>query len=216
MAALEAIGGKSSHLVPHLVANRLGDPRQIAIAAAHEFGVPLLDLDAVELDLDIVKLVNDKLLHQASRPAAAAARQAPVRRRVPTRPTCRRSTRSSSRPALRIEAVVVEEDKLDAARRARDRAGRHDDAELGRRGRLRPRESRNHRPATRKSAERGIERDDVDDAPIVRFVNKVMLDAIKRGASDIHFEPYEKHLPDSPAHRRRAERGRAPAGRSWR
>jgi type IV pilus assembly protein PilB len=38
----------------------------------------------------------------------------------------------------------------------------------------------------------GVERADVDDAPIVRFVNKVMLDAIKRGASDIHFEPYER------------------------
>ena len=37
-----------------------------------------------------------------------------------------------------------------------------------------------------------ISRDDVEDAPIVRFVNKVMLDAIRRGASDIHFEPYEK------------------------
>jgi type IV pilus assembly protein PilB len=34
---------------------------------------------------------------------------------------------------------------------------------------------------------------DVDDAPVVRFVNKVMLDAIKRSASDIHFEPYEKY-----------------------
>jgi len=37
-----------------------------------------------------------------------------------------------------------------------------------------------------------ISRDDVEDAPIVRFVNKLMLDAIRRGASDIHFEPYEK------------------------
>ena len=37
-----------------------------------------------------------------------------------------------------------------------------------------------------------ISRDDVEDAPMVRFVNKVMLDAIRRGASDIHFEPYEK------------------------
>ncbi len=35
-------------------------------------------------------------------------------------------------------------------------------------------------------------RDDVEDAPIVRFVNKILLDAIKKGASDIHFEPYEK------------------------
>ena len=33
---------------------------------------------------------------------------------------------------------------------------------------------------------------DVDDAPVVRFVNKVLLDAIKKGASDLHFEPYEK------------------------
>src|SRR5690606_38779137 len=37
-----------------------------------------------------------------------------------------------------------------------------------------------------------VTRDDVEDAPVVRFVNKVLLDAIKRGASDIHFEPYEK------------------------
>jgi type IV pilus assembly protein PilB len=35
-------------------------------------------------------------------------------------------------------------------------------------------------------------RDDIEDAPIVRFVNKIMVDAIKKGASDIHFEPYEK------------------------
>ena len=35
-------------------------------------------------------------------------------------------------------------------------------------------------------------RDTADDTPIVRFVNKVLLDAIKQGASDIHFEPYEK------------------------
>ena len=41
-------------------------------------------------------------------------------------------------------------------------------------------------------ADAGLGRDDVEDAPIVRFVNKVMLDAIKKGASDIHFEPYEK------------------------
>jgi type IV pilus assembly protein PilB len=40
--------------------------------------------------------------------------------------------------------------------------------------------------------EEGLGRDEVDDAPIVRFVNKLMLDAIRRGASDIHFEPYEK------------------------
>ena len=37
-----------------------------------------------------------------------------------------------------------------------------------------------------------VSKDDIEDAPVVRFVNKVLLDAIKRGASDVHFEPYEK------------------------
>ena len=32
----------------------------------------------------------------------------------------------------------------------------------------------------------------IDETPIVRFINKVLIDAIKQGASDIHFEPYEK------------------------
>ena len=33
---------------------------------------------------------------------------------------------------------------------------------------------------------------EVDDAPVVRFINKILLDAINKGASDVHFEPYEK------------------------
>lgn len=35
---------------------------------------------------------------------------------------------------------------------------------------------------------------DEDDAPIVVFINKILLDAIKKGASDLHFEPYEKYF----------------------
>ena len=35
---------------------------------------------------------------------------------------------------------------------------------------------------------------EIDDAPVVRFVNKILLDAIKKGASDIHMEPYEKYF----------------------
>jgi type IV pilus assembly protein PilB len=33
----------------------------------------------------------------------------------------------------------------------------------------------------------------VDDAPVVRFIQKLLIDAINEGASDIHFEPYEKY-----------------------
>ena len=54
------------------------------------------------------------------------------------------------------------------------------------------------------------DRDDVEDAPIVRFVNKLMLDAIRKGASDIHFEPYEKIYRVRYPHGRRPE-GNGPA-----
>ena len=37
-----------------------------------------------------------------------------------------------------------------------------------------------------------VSESDIDDTPVVRFINKVLLDAINRGASDVHFEPYEK------------------------
>ena len=113
MAALEAIGGKSAHLVPYLVANRLGDPRQIAIAAAHEFGVPLLDLDAVDLDLDVVKLVDEKLLtkHRIL-PLLQRGKRLYVAVCDPTNLQALDDIKFQT--TLRIEPVVVEQDKLEA------------------------------------------------------------------------------------------------------
>src|SRR5690606_11036472 len=60
--ALASAKEASTTLASHLVSAGLADPREIAIAASQEFGVPLLDLDAVQPDLDVVKLVSDKLL----------------------------------------------------------------------------------------------------------------------------------------------------------
>jgi type IV pilus assembly protein PilB len=191
MAALEAIGGKSSNLVPHLVANRLGDPRQIAIAAAHEFGVPLLDLDAVDLDLDVVKLVEEKLLtkHRIL-PLLQRGKRLYVAVCDPTNLQALDDVKFQT--TLRIEPVVVEQDKLDA-RVARaieavdtSMSSFEDEGDFDL-------ENLEVSAADEEVGE-AVTTQDIDDAPIVRFVNKVMLDAIKRGASDIHFEPYEKHF----------------------
>src|SRR5499427_3331114 len=191
MAALEAIGGKSAQLVPHLVANRLGDPRQIAIAAAHEFGVPLLDLDAVDLDLDVVKLVEEKLLtkHRIL-PLLQRGKRLYIAVCDPTNLQALDDVKFQT--TLRIEPVVVEQDKLDArvsrAIEAVDTtmSNFEDEGDF----------DLENLEVSAGDEEVGAEvtSADIDDAPIVRFVNKVMLDAIKRGASDIHFEPYEKHF----------------------
>jgi type IV pilus assembly protein PilB len=191
MAALEAIGGKSAQLVPHLVANRLGDPRQIAIAAAHEFGVPLLDLDAVDLDLDVVKLVEEKLLtkHRIL-PLLQRGKRLYIAVCDPTNLQALDDVKFQT--TLRIEPVVVEQDKLDArvsrAIEAVDTtmSNFEDEGDFD----LENLEV----SAGDEEVGEAVTSADIDDAPIVRFVNKVMLDAIKRGASDIHFEPYEKHF----------------------
>jgi type IV pilus assembly protein PilB len=94
---------------------------------------------------------------------------------------------------LRIEAIVVEQDKLEArVSRAieavdttmSDLGGDDDGFDL------------ENLEISGGEEEVGgdVSSSEIDDAPIVRFVNKVMVDAIKKGASDIHFEPYEKHF----------------------
>src|SRR6202165_3096342 len=55
---------KRLSLVTHLVAANLATARDIAISASNEFGVPLLDLDSVALDLEAVRAVSDKLLQK--------------------------------------------------------------------------------------------------------------------------------------------------------
>ena len=192
MAALSAIDGKSANLVPHLVANRLGDPRQIAVAAAHEFGVPLLDLDAVDLDLDVVRLVDEKLLlkHRIL-PILQRGKRLFIAVCDPT--NLQALDEIKFQTTLRIEAVVVEQDKLDSrvarAIEAVDTTMQNleDDAEGFDLENLEV-SGGDEDPGA------DVANSDVDDAPIVRFVNKVMVDAIKKGASDIHFEPYEKHF----------------------
>jgi type IV pilus assembly protein PilB len=192
MAALNAIEGKSANLVPHLVANRLGDPRQIAIAAAHEFGVPLLDLDAVDLDLDVVKLVDEKLLlkHRIL-PILQRGKRLFIAVCDPT--NLQALDEIKFQTTLRIEAVVVEQDKLDTrvarAIEAVDTtmSSLDDDGEGFDLENLEV-------SGGDEEPNADVSSSDIDDAPIVRFVNKVMVDAIKKGASDIHFEPYEKHF----------------------
>ena len=188
--ALEATKEKNSSLVAYLVSNDLGDSRKIAVAAAHEFGVPLLDLDAVALDLDVVKLVSEKLLSRYRvLPLMQRGKRLYVGVSDPT--NLQALDDIGFQTSLRVEPIVVEQNKLD------ERVGKaieavdtsmssfdDDDFDL-----------ENLDVSTGDEDELGdeVSRADVDDAPVVRFVNKVMLDAIKRSASDIHFEPYEKY-----------------------
>ncbi len=209
LEALNAARERKTSIVTQLVSSGAANARDIAVAASNEFGVPLFDLDAVNLDLETVRLVNDKLI--------AKHRVLPLFRRgkrlflaVADPTNLHAIDEIKFQTSLGIEAVVVEDDKL---QKAIDKAIEQAEAQMP--------------PLTDEDGvdleslevtggedelDDKIGRDDVEDAPIVRFVNKVMLDAIRRGASDIHFEPYEKILSRAIAHGRRAEGNRATAG----
>src|SRR6266513_1773800 len=187
-AMLEAIHSareRKTSVVTQLVSSGAAKARDIAVAASNEFGVPLLDLDALSLDLEAVRLVNDKLL--------AKHRVLPVFRRgkrlflaVADPTNMHAIDEIKFQTSLVIEAVIVEDDKLQKAVEQVDNqmSALTDEGDVD----LESLEV----TGGEDELDEKIGRDDVEDAPIVRFVNKVMLDAIRRGASDIHFEPFEK------------------------
>ena len=190
LQAIAASKDAKTNLVSHLVANGLADAREIAIAASQEFGVPLLDLESIVPDLDVVKLVSDKLLQKH--------RVLPLVRRgkrlfvAVSDPTNLHSHRRDQVPDRHVGRSRRRRRRQAAAdRRPRHRAGRHADARIWPRTTWISRISIS-RAAMKSRTGTAVGRDDVEDAPIVRFVNKILLDAIKKGASDIHFEPYEK------------------------
>ena len=187
--AIAAAKETDGNLVSHLVTNGIAEAKEIAIAASQEFGVPLLDLDSIQLDLDVVKLVSDKLLakHRVL-PLVKRGKRLFVAVSDPT--NLHALDEIKFQTGLSVEAVVVEDDKLQKiANKTMEQVDTQmpalsdDDIDL---------ENLEVTGGDEDDGGGAVGRDDVEDAPIVRFVNKVLLDAIKRGASDIHFEPYEK------------------------
>jgi type IV pilus assembly protein PilB len=191
-AVLQALKGAQAQnitLVAYLVGREMIEARKIAISASSEFGVPLLDLDAIDLDMEAVKSVDQRLLakHQVL-PLVLRGKRLFLAVADPTDLPAIDEIKFQS--GLRVDTIIVEQDKLAAmvskALEAVDTSMSsfgEDDFDL---------ESLEITGGDDDIVSDDVARDDIEDAPVVRFVNKIMLDAIKRGASDIHFEPYEK------------------------
>ena len=176
-------------LVAYLVNEGLADARSIAVAASHEFGVPLLDLDAIDVDIDVIRAVDQKLINKHRvLPLVKRGQRLFLGISDPTNLAAIDDIKFQT--SLRIDPVVVEQDKLEerivkAIEAVDTTMGdlADDDFDL-----------ENLDVTGDQDDDEEIHKDDVEDAPVVRFVNKILLDAIKRGASDVHFEPYEKYF----------------------
>lgn len=188
--ALQALNQANSERVSFinfLLAHKLVKGNIIANTASREFGVPLFDIRAYERDPEVVTLIDEKLI-----------------RNCDALPLCKRGNKlfvAISDPAnlhaldqfqfqsglgtvpILAESLVLRQ-MIEEVLNTQDRSL----AELS--------------DTSLEDLEfTGLEKDisttvtsdsDIDDAPVVRFVNKILLEAISKGASDIHFEPYER------------------------
>jgi type IV pilus assembly protein PilB len=174
--------------VQHLVEAKGIDSAKIAAAASSEFGVPLMDLRSFDTAQFPEDLVDIKLIqrHHAL-PLFKRGKRLFIALADPT--NLQALDEIKFHTGINTEAIIVDQKALSVAiataTETKDAIEQLGDLESGQFEEL---EVEAIDENDRADGDLNME---ADDTPIVRFVNKVLLDAIKAGASDIHFEPYE-------------------------
>lgn len=173
--------------VSHVISSSVFEPSLIAEISSKEFGVPLYDLDAHTPSQFVKGALDEGLIskHEVL-PLGKKGNRLYVATSDPTNQHALTEVRFHC--GLNVEAVLVEYDKLLSAI---DRYISDNDETLGDMF-----DGVDDTALDNVDLDMGPSHDEPEDAepdaPIIRYVNKMLLDAIKRGASDIHFEPYEK------------------------
>jgi type IV pilus assembly protein PilB len=171
--------------VEQIVLTKRMSASQVALFASRAFGAPLLDLNGFDLELINKEFIDPKIV--------ATRRVLPLHKRgnrlfvaVSDPANLQALDEVRFKTNLVVDAVVVEDDKLGLTiakvvekleYNVKDLVS-DDDLNVDLEG-------------SNKQADE--ENPDVDDAPVVRYIQKILLDAIGAGVSDIHFEPYERY-----------------------
>ncbi|MCU7851127.1 MAG: type IV-A pilus assembly ATPase PilB [Candidatus Thiodiazotropha sp. (ex Monitilora ramsayi)] len=183
--AFDASLKKKKPFVTYLVEQKILSSLDIAISASRGFGVPIFDLDVIDLDVLPRELVAEKLVRtHHTLPLFKRGNRLFLAVSDPTNHQGLDEIRFST--GLASEAILVEDEKLTKIidKVLEDQESSMDellDADLD-----------NLDISTGEEDTGGDESSlDVDEAPVVRYINKILLDAINQGVSDVHFEPYE-------------------------
>ena len=171
--------------ISQLITSRKLTAQIIAETSAKAFGFPYFNLDAFNPDYLPAKKIDTKLM-QANRVLALQVRNNILYVAISDPTNLHALDSVQFQMGMALSPVVVEDDKLgrwiDKISEASDTSMKSmsldDDYDLG--------------GDDGESVEDEVQTQEVDDAPVVKFLNKMLLDAINMGASDLHFEPYEK------------------------
>ncbi|MDZ4140502.1 MAG: type IV-A pilus assembly ATPase PilB [Methylotenera sp.] len=175
----------NSLFITQLIQSKKLSALAIAETSAKAFGCPYFNLDAFNIDYLPAKKIDGKLM-QTNRVLALQVRNNTLFVAISDPTNLHALDSVQFQMGMSLSPVVVEDDKLgrwiDKIVEASDTSMKSldvgdDDYDLG---------------GEDFAQEEVAQTQEVDDAPVVRFLNKMLLDAINMGASDLHFEPYEK------------------------
>ncbi|EGG93391.1 Type IV fimbrial assembly, ATPase PilB [gamma proteobacterium IMCC1989] len=175
--------------VNHLVKESIVNALTIALITSEEFGTPLYNLAAHDLSTIPKDLVDNKLVSQyQALPLFKRGNRLFLAVTDPTNLQALDDIKFNT--GLTTDPILVEADKLEAAI---EKFLTSQEESLGDTlGGLDDEEGLNDLDVDNTEKKESEENNEADEAPIVKFINKILLEAIRQGASDIHFEPYEK------------------------
>jgi type IV pilus assembly protein PilB len=184
LEAVEQAAKEGAQLTSYLVSKQIVPAGVIAMISAQEFGLPVFDLDVMDTEMAAFGLVEEKLIIKLNAvPLLKRGNRLFIAISSPTNTQALDEFKFAT--GLTTEAVLVQEDKLAAflekVSTAMDTGMEMLDDDL-----------ENLDIGGEEEEQEGPTASDAEDAPVVKYVNKILLDAINKGASDIHFEPYEK------------------------
>ncbi len=185
--AVESATKKGSTILAWMIREDGLDPELLASAASVEYGVPLIDANAFDLSIAPLSLVDERLIHK-HRALPLHLRGNSLFLGLADLTDHEIIDEISFSSGFHVEPILVAANQLEAAiERAFESAQTEFDdfeeeglEEMGFQLEAEDADDDTSDPA-------------VDETPVVRFINKVLLDAIRKGASDIHFEPYENY-----------------------
>ena len=186
----EALNNKVS-FVTQLVDSKKLDSASIARVASDAFGIPLFEIDALDLEAAPIKLLDEKIIRR-HRVLPLYKRGSRLFIAIADPTNLQAFEEIKFHTGLGTEPILVEEAKLGNAIEKSLAANDTSLAQLTADDGLDNLELVADQEDAQAGGAAGTGEEGVNEAPVVKFVNKVLMDAINRGASDIHIEPYEK------------------------
>ncbi|MEY2823479.1 MAG: Type 4 fimbrial assembly protein pilB, partial [Pseudomonadota bacterium] len=160
------------------------DASSMALFCATHFGCPLLDLGAVDIQALPKQVIDDRLM-QSQRVVVLAKRASKVSVAIADPTQTLALDQVKFRTGLSVDPVVVAVPQLTELISKLSQSAEQNLSELiG--------DDLDNVALVDESSHTDTATSEIDDAPVVRFLQKILTDAINMGASDLHFEPFEK------------------------